>query len=278
MSLVKDHFWMFGHMEGSHTNNDKVLKQWGLPGPSRITPTEACHYMGVKNCIMVVYCDKPEPPFHQEALAMSSLDKVVWSVVGDAGSTRTQYGASDLEEVLTSADEYPNICGTIMDDLFLEKGARQTPETLSEFHRQLREFRKHPLDLWVVVYDHHWEGADNINDYLSHCDVLTYWTWKGSNLVSLENNFDKFVKASPGKRRVLGCYMWNYGEKKSMDIKQMEHQCNLGLKWLKEGTIEGMIFLATCICDLDLETVEWTRKWIEQVGNEELMITEETTK
>jgi len=31
-----------------------------------------------------------------------------------------------------------------------------------------------------------------------------------------------------------------------------------------------MIFLASCICDLDLEAVEWTRAWIDQVGNEQL--------
>jgi len=50
----------------------------------------------------------------------------------------------------------------------------------------------------------------------------------------------------------------------------MEHQCELGLKWLREGNIEGMILLASCICDLDLEAVEWTREWVATVGGEEL--------
>ena len=48
-----------------------------------------------------------------------------------------------------------------------------------------------------------------------------------------------------------------------------QEQCELGLEWLKQGRIDGMIFLASCICDLDLETVEWTRKWIQKVGDQE---------
>ena len=39
-------------------------------------------------------------------------------------------------------------------------------------------------------------------------------------------------------------------------------------KWLRQGRIEGMIFLASCICDLELEAVEWTRRWIAEVGGE----------
>jgi len=153
MSTVRDHLWLWGHMEGSHTNSDAALKQWGLQGPSRMTPTEACWYMGVPNCAMVVYDNKPEPPFHQEALAMSTLDKVVWSIIGDGKSDRTQYGESDLDEVLKIAGEHANISGAMMDDYFSAEGARQTPETLAMFRERLQGCRR-PLDLWVVLYAH----------------------------------------------------------------------------------------------------------------------------
>jgi len=48
-------------MEGSHIDSDKALKQLGLSGPFRMTPTEACWYMGVPNRAMVVYDNGPEP-------------------------------------------------------------------------------------------------------------------------------------------------------------------------------------------------------------------------
>ncbi len=46
----------------------------------------------------------------------------------------------------------------------------------------------------------------------------------------------------------------------------MEWQFNLVLHWLQEDRIEGMIFLASCICDLGLGAVEWARQWIAQNG------------
>ena len=267
MSKVRDHLWLWGHMEGSHTSSDEALKKWGLPGPSRITPTEACNYMAVPNCVMVVYGNQPAPPFHQEALAMSTLDKVVWSVIGDAGSDRTEHGGSDLDEVLKIAEEYPNIRGAMMDDFFGSDEARQTPETLATFRQRLHGHEP-PLDLWVVVYDH--QDLEHSHEHLAHCDVLSYWTWKGSDLGTLEESFGRFAASTAGKRRVLGCYMWDYGQGKPLEVEQMAHQCRLGLEWLKQGTIEGMILLASCICDLDLEVVEWTREWVSRVGEQEL--------
>ena len=68
--------------------------------------------------------------------------------------------------------------------------------------------------------------------------------------------------------KILGCYMWDYGRKQPMPLERMQYQCETGLRWLQEGRIEGMIFLASCICDLELETVEWTRRWIAAVGDE----------
>ena len=64
--------------------------------------------------------------------------------------------------------------------------------------------------------------------------------------------------------------MWDYGQKAPMPLESMKQQCELGLRWLREGRIEGMIFLASCICDLELEAVEWTRTWIASVADQAL--------
>jgi hypothetical protein len=52
-----------------------------------------------------------------------------------------------------------------------------------------------------------------------------------------------------------------------MPTAELERQCSLGLRWLRDGRIEGMIFLASCICDLGLDAVEWTRQWIAAQGS-----------
>ena len=261
MATVRDRLWIWGHEAGSHSAlNAKGM--WGALGPSRITPAEAAYYMGIPNCVMVVYGNRPEPPFDQYTLAMSPLDRIVWSVMGDAGSTRNDE-ESDLQAVLDAAAKHPNVAGAIMDDFYRGPRARYSVEQLAAIQQPLHAAG---LDLWVVLYYNQLDLP--ARQHLDLCDVVTFWTMPGRELANLESNFAKLLKITQGKRRVLGCYMYNYGEKKPMDISLMEHQCGLGLRWLKEGKIEGIIFLASCICDLKLDAVEWTRDWIARVGTE----------
>ena len=46
-------------------------------------------------------------------------------------------------------------------------------------------------------------------------------------------------------RLVLGCSLYDYGAGKPMSLDAMQHQCERGLRWLKDGRIEGTIFLAS---------------------------------
>jgi len=161
-----------------------------------------------------------------------------------------------------------------MDDFFKNKPdengriAVYTPSELRSMKQQLMiDDRK--LDLWVTLYGHNL-GLPNIDKYLEQCDAITYWTWRAEALNGLEQSFDQFEQISPSSRKVLGCYMWDYGDQKPMPVSLMQRQCEFGLKWLREGRIEGMIFLASCICDLELEAVEWTRKWIQEVGEKDI--------
>ncbi len=159
----------------------------------------------------------------------------------------------------------------MMDDFFTGKTAGKLAalsiDQLKQVEQRLKDGKK-KLDLWVVLYDRQVE--DPVGPYLEHCDVVTFWTWEARNLSKLETAFAKAEKLAPNARKVLGCYMWDYGIKQPMPIPAMERQCEIGLEWLHKKRVDGMIFLASCICDLRLETVEWTRRWIEKVGGQRL--------
>src|SRR5581483_3271169 len=180
--------------------------------------------------------------------------------------------ANDLKMIRQLAGKYPNIVGVQMDDFFRDTldGGRigvLTPKELGYVQGQLRlEERK--LDLWVTLYRH--DLQHDLSDWLGQVDVVTFWTWEAKDLENLEDSFAQAEKAAPRARKVLGCYMWDYGTHHPMPLALMQKQCQMGLDWLKKGRIEGMIFLASCICDLNLEAVEWTRNWIRQVGGEKL--------
>lgn len=266
MDTVRDHLWIWCHDAGANNG------QYSLQGESRMTPSEAAFYLDVPNALMVVYGGKPEPPFDKLSIAFKPLKRVVWSIVGDSSSLRNNE-ATDLGEVTSLAPKFPNITGGIMDDFFHPKNdkgevARYSPSDIKGFRDQLHKTAK-GLDLWVVVYTHDLELP--IRAHVDNCDVVTFWTWNAAGLVDLEKNFERLEKVvGPEKRKMLGCYMWDFGSGKPIPLETMKKQCELGLKWLKEGRIEGMIFLSSVICDLELETVEWTREWIAQVGDQPL--------
>ena len=137
----------------------------------------------------------------------------------------------------------------------------------------LRRLRKQldaatpPLELWVVLYTHEFD-MPILREHLDLCDVVTLWTWRASDLAHLGKNMDRFAEIVGKKRKVLGLYMYDYGTGKPMPVDLMKQQCETGLRWLREKRIEGMIFLASCIGDLPLEAVEWSRRWIAEVGDE----------
>jgi hypothetical protein len=268
-STVRDKFWIWGHVEGSHNSG------WGLPGISRMTPAEGAFYLNVPNLIMVAYASAkepgkmlPAPPYDPYLISFRPLKRVVWSVVG-AGGVVSRY---DLESIRELAEKYPNIVGVQMDDFFrdtLDGGlvGSLTPQELDYVQRRLAlEGRK--LSLWVTLYQ---QGLQHdLSAYLSKVDVVTFWTWQAKDLVGLEENFAQAERAAPKARKVLGCYMWDYGDHKPMPVPLMQKQYQLGLEWLRHGRIDGIIFLASCICDLNLDAVEWTRNWIREVGDEKL--------
>ena len=263
-ATVKDKLWLWGHEAGAHNDS------WGLPTPSRITPTEAAVYLGIANLIMVRYSGRPPLPFDQYAVPTRSLKRVVWSVVGADGATDEQERA----HVLELASHNPNIIGVMMDDFFLSEKAAQGGQLAALSVEQLRDLRSRlsvagrRLELWAVLYEQ--QLNQPLAKYIGLLDKVSFWTWDSHKLKDLKDNFERMERLAPQCGKVLGCYLWDYSKREPMPLDFMQHQCGIGLEWLKKGRIEGIIFLASCICDLELEAVEWTRNWIAKVGNERI--------
>jgi len=106
--------------------------------------------------------------------------------------------------------------------------------------------------------------------HIAEVDELCLWTWRPADLENLEANFQALEKLAPDKPLYLGCYMYDFHECKPLPVTLMQRQVRLGSKWLKEGRIAGMIFLATPNVDVGLEAVDWTRQWIRENGDSPL--------
>lgn len=262
METVRDRMWLWAHEAGSHDTG------WDIIRTSRITPVEAAFYMDVPNLIMVRYHDKPEMPFDQYAIPFRRLKKVFWSVVGGAGRSSEE----ERRHVLELAASNPNIVGVFMDDFFRraqDEGALGvlSVEELQALRSQF-EVAGRRLGLGVTLYTH--QLGMPLAAHLELCDWVSLWTWEAPDLQDLEENLARCEQLAPRSRKLLGLYMYDYGLHIPMPLEAMQMQCETALRWLREGRIEGMIFLATCICDLGFEAVEWSRDWIARVGDEEL--------
>ena len=271
MASIRDKLWLWGHPVNSHY----VYKQWYAEMPeSRIGPAEAAFDFGIPNLLMVRYANQPQPPFEQYAEPMRGLQEVVWSIL-PAIDLKTGYSEeeqTDLDAVLELAGKQDNIGGAVLDDFFGRDGkdAALSVEQLGQIGQKLRGGDR-KLDLWVVYYDKRsgkMPADEVVEPYLQQCDVLNYWTWNAEDVEYLEEGFDdvRGIAERCGCRIALGCYMFNYGKKRPMGVEVMAKQCRLGQKWLEEGSIDGMVFLASCICDLEFEAVQWARDWIGQLA------------
>jgi hypothetical protein len=272
--------WLWGHDAGAH-NDD-----WGLPGPSRITPAEAAFYLGIPNLIMVRYKGRPPLPLDQYAVSLRALRQVVWSAVGAHGQT----DEAERTHILDLAARHSNISGIMLDDFFVDKPGEEPAalslDQLGELRGRLRGMptpaASQPclaatpggvgmaprLDLWAVLYEHQLD--DRLVPFLDLLDMVSLWAWDAEKVRGISDFLGRLETLAPSCGRALGCYMWDYGRKRPMPLDLLKEQYASGLSWLRQGRIEGMIFLASCICDLALETVEWTRRWVAKIGDERL--------
>ena len=257
-TTLRDRFWVWTHVAGAYKG------VFGLPD-SRMTPVEGAVFLGVPNLLFIRFHEQPPIPFDQYAIAFRPFKRVVWSLVGASGQTSDE----ERKHVLELAGRFPNIVGFVLDDFFHADGP-----TGSLSVEQLKQLRSRLViggkkrDLYVVLYQHQLEFP--VSKHLEFCDKITFWTWKAEDLGKLESSFERLEKLAPKQGKLLGCYLWDFGTRKTMPLDFMKKQCELGRRWLKEGRIEGMIFLGSNVCDLELETVEWTREWIAEVGSESL--------
>ena len=150
--------------------------------------------------------------------------------------------------------------------------ASMTPEQLKAIREGIAAHGR-KLPITCVIYTH--QISPRILPHVNQVDKVAMWTWRSDDLVNVEANLEKLRRIVHPKPILLGCYLFDYGENKQMAVDRMKHQCELGLKWLHEGKIEGMIFLASNICDMGIPAVEWTRKWITSVGKQVIQYSSE---
>jgi hypothetical protein len=292
-STVRDRMWIFTVFAGG---DNASLESGGVRGGSRMTPAEGAFWLNVPNLLLIRSSDLPPLPgkeqgrtktsFEQWAISFQPLDRVVWSVIGSGGKG----GMSELPHVIWLAKKYPNITGIYLDDFIIDAKKQADgsiagrpalpPDELKSARRQMKSVG-HPMEIWVTLYTHEicpprkttspaFRGCDPpLAKFLDLFDVLTLWTWNADELPALEENLAALEAIAPKNHRIaLGMYIWDYPNRRPVPLELMKHQCELGLKWLKEKRVQELIFLGNTSLDVGVPSAEFSRNWIAQVGSQ----------
>jgi hypothetical protein len=262
---VRDRFWVFCCAPNTDFRS--------LQRRSVMSPAEAAYYLDVPNLIMVqssageAQYGRLDAPFEPYALALRPLRRLSWSVVGSGGFT----DPAETAAVLELARRTPNLTAIMLDDFFKVKGSPEravlSVDEVRDLRRRMDQTGKR-LDLQVTYYYRHFLDLP-LTDYLELVDVVTLWG-SAADLPHLDETLAWVEERLPGKRLMLGCYLFDFGAREPLPVALAEHQCETGLRWLHAGRIEGMIFLANTVADFGFPSVEWTRDWIAAVGDQPL--------
>ena len=267
METFRDKLWLMGEDPDGHYSDDGetgLPNQYNLPGHSRMTAIEGLFYLDIPNMCRVRIKGTPMPPYDQHTEAMRPCREVTWSILGAGNSTFDDW--VDVDEVIKQANKFENVTGGFYDDFF-GKNRRTVypPERLREIRQRCDErVIGKKLNMWVTLYEYNLEQIPDIKPWLDEFDYITLWVWYGKNLEKMESYYEQVFEMCPDKKVVAGMFMYNYGERCPMSVSQMKRQGDYFLSLMREGKIDGIMFVGNPICDLGLEAVEWTRNWIKE--------------
>lgn len=265
---LRDHCWMWGHDSGVYDGVDNI---YGIPLSEPISMADACRYMGIPN-VCVIRWQLPEGAYMEQFRRMKRFS---WVLTGEPG-------AYELfrDFAFKVADGYPNFVGFDLDDFFLRnystlEGDGETCKLGHLSLRQLDGLRRRigayarALDVKMVTYERDFAASAEVSPGVSGCapalrraDTAMYWTWNGSELDNLRENFARYRRDAPGKPTLLGIYMWDFGGKRPIPLDLMKKQLDVALDLYGRREIDGFVFHCTPLVNKNLEAVEYARRWI----------------
>ena len=267
---LRDKFWLWGHPEGMYNEG---AHDFNFMGKSRMTPAEACYYLGISRTFMVPYLCK-DINRRQYNKSFIPLSEVGWECFGADKEPKK------IDELLEEAKEFKNISAAVFDDFVgqakkrREEGEEHTTDALYAVRDRLNNNDVRSIPMWMVLYSCEF-GVDEKSDeetkkYLAPFNGIILWSWKESDVALIEQKFEKLKKLAPDCRFMLGCYLYNFGEKKEATADAVIYQLDLFRKKLIAGEAEGIVLHTNTMADMDFEAYDAALSWLSEHGDEEI--------
>ena len=249
MQKLRDKVWIWGHPAHS------LVNEFDLDG--NVNPADGMEYFGAKNVFYV--------PMHNVvdrdacSLECKNCLNLGWSIEN----------ADQVDGVLDLANKYDNITVGVFDDFFNQgtKGSYEhyTVEKLNSLKQKMHENKK-PLDMWLVYYTMN-TNEKVLKDFLPIFDGVILWFWHETDNANFEQKLQEFLKRHKNQKRMVGCYLYDFGNKKQSNSDTVLYQLNRAKELLVNGLVDGLVLHTNGVVGMGFEAVELAKKWMEENGD-----------
>lgn len=250
MEKLRNKVWIWGHPPHS------LVAEFNLDG--NVTPVDGMDYFGAKNVFYV--------PMHN-SVDRDACSKECERCLNLGWSIEH---AGQVDDVIELAEKYKNITVGVFDDFFNKgtKGSYEhyTLEKLLELKNKLHA-ANNPLQMWLVYYTMN-KDEKVLKEFLPVFDGIILWFWHAANNDEFELKVKEFLERHKNQRRMVGCYLYDFGNNKEADPNTVLYQLNRAKELLKAGLIEGIVLHTNGVADMGFKAVEVAKKWMEENGDE----------
>ena len=261
--LLRERFWLWGHPEGRYNNN---IDGYGCPHFSRMTPMEGCLYLGIPNTFMVPVGWPVNR--RQYNKSFKTLKNVGWEFFRKMDTPEL------IEDYINEAKEFPNISCVVFDDF---KGKMKNydldvlKQRLNFVIDRLHKNDVKRLDAWMVLYTREFgvdEEADRKFDpIMKSFDGIIMWNWLESQYKEIPEKFEIFKKLTQNQKRMFGCYLYNFGERKQATSQAVRWQLDFYREKILAKEAEGVVLHTNTMADLDYEAYDVAVRWMQENGD-----------
>ncbi len=250
---IRDHLWIWGHPENS------LHHLFGLEHESHVTPIDGIHELGARNLFYIPMGRKVD----RNALSaemQKECNRFGWSIENP----------EMLAELLPLKADNPSLGILIFDDFFRTEENENSIDHYSI--ESLVDFRKKinaaGMELWAVFYERDIEF--DLTPFLTCFDGMTFWFWSQPTIEQYESTIVRFIEKTPGLKRMVGCYLYDFGREKSADPKLVERELNRDMDFIRDGKIDGVILHTNAVGGYGEPGYDAAIKWVAENGDKEI--------
>ncbi len=248
-----DIFWVWGNPEmaqpGEHTTAS--FAQAG--------PMERARILGAPNVIMAGNgLPESDEAADKDMAGLADAQRIVWEIAPDKASGTPFDYSKKIARVKRLAAANPKIEGVLLDDMStvaIDAGLK--PEHLRAIREQLGDDNKR-IRIWGVVYTMNLHDP-KLADHVRELDVINLWTWHARDLPALEENVAYCSAQWPDKPIVVGLYLHDYGEGRSVPAELLTKQNETAFALARDKRVQGIVYLTI---DNEPDAVSQTAQWI----------------